>query len=83
VRWAELHESLVAFCAHELSAGWAFASKKKAACAAAFRFQRSISSYFTVSLAVVLCVSVPEVPVNVIVNVPLEAPLGTAKSTVT
>ena len=30
-----------------------------------------------------LCVSVPEVPVNVSVDVPREAPLGTAKSTVT
>ena len=40
--------------------------------------------YFpTFSVAVVLCVRVPEVPVNVSVNVPLEAPLGTAKSTVT
>jgi hypothetical protein len=31
----------------------------------------------------VLCVRVPDVPVNVSVNVPLDAPLGTAKSTVT
>ena len=30
-----------------------------------------------------LCVRVPDVPVNVSVNVPLEAPFGTAKSTVT
>ena len=40
--------------------------------------------YFpTISFAVVLCVRVPEVPVNVSVDVPLEAPFGTAKSTVT
>lgn len=40
--------------------------------------------YFpTVSCAVVLCVTVPEVPVNVSVVVPLDAPFGTAKSTVT
>ena len=40
--------------------------------------------YFpTFSVAVVLCVRVPEVPVNVSVDVPLEAPFGTAKSTVT
>ncbi len=30
-----------------------------------------------------LCVRVPDVPVNVSVNVPLDAPFGTAKSTVT
>src|SRR5207245_7007364 len=40
-------------------------------------------SYFTFNVAVVLCVRVPEVPVNVSVDVPLEAPFGTAKSPVT
>ncbi len=40
-------------------------------------------SYFTFNVAVVLCVKVPEVPLNVSVNVPREAPFGTAKSTVT
>ena len=30
-----------------------------------------------------LCVRVPDVPVNVSVNVPLDAPFGTAKLTVT
>jgi hypothetical protein len=40
--------------------------------------------YFpTFSIAVTKCVRDPDVPVNVSVNVPLEAPLGTAKSTVT
>src|SRR5438552_8166343 len=40
--------------------------------------------YFpTFSVAVVLCVRVPDVPVNVSMDVPLDAPLGTAKSTVT
>ena len=39
-------------------------------------------SYFTFNVAVVLCVRVPEVPVNVSVDVPLEAPFGTAKSIV-
>jgi hypothetical protein len=39
--------------------------------------------YLTVSFAVMLWVSVPEVPVNVTVDMPLEAPFGTAKSTVT
>ena len=40
-------------------------------------------SYFTVRFAVVACVKVAEVPVNVIVNVPWEATFGTFKSTVT
>ena len=40
--------------------------------------------YFpTISFAVVLCVRVPDVPVNVSVDIPLDAPFGTAKSTVT
>ena len=45
---------------------------------------RSLSfRYFTVSFAVVLCVSPPDVPMKVRVEVPFDAPLGTAKSTVT
>ena len=40
-------------------------------------------SYFTFNVAVAVCVKVPEVPVNVSLNVPREAPFGTAKSTVT
>jgi hypothetical protein len=35
------------------------------------------------SVADVLCVSAPDVPVNVSVNVPSDDPFGTAKSTVT
>ena len=37
----------------------------------------------TFNIAVLLCVRVPDVPVNVSVNVPLDAPFGTAKLTVT